>query len=763
MNTKFLNDKLPKAYKFLVADESRNENNTLELAIDSGLEVFTKNSIIIRDENKGNVFMMFENYQEFAKAYPEDSDHLVHEYIMSWQPQKPKFDIDKCNEDLIDEIIADIHDIFYDTYGQYPDIITCNSSDNTIKSAHAIITNFCFKNTLEADWFTREVVLKQISADKSKFIDFGVNKPNQSFRTPYSTKKGRKKVPDGSDRFNTMITTTSNCIKLAPRAQPKTQPKTYKSIGNTKLYDYVDDQTWILYHKEGNRYDYHRLRPSHCDLCDRRHDNEHMFICVFDNKAIQYCRRNKSNSKVLYEIEDDFSNMYFGDYVKFLGKTPKYDHIVNWVKNNIVFILNGGNSYYVTRNCRDKSIRYDLTKNMKAIKDVRVEYKNPNYNAEDETSKKYIIDTLGNIINRMLTKIQYNYVEFLPYSPVQKLDTDEGAFNLFTGFKARYDSNMDIDMDYVQPWLDHIKYVLASEDETLYNYIVSWLAHIMQNPSKKIGTAILFKSKQGAGKNILFEFLEEEVIGESYAVTVNDIEQLVGRFNCTIENKILTICDEIQNYGGAYKSNDKLKSLITQGKQLIERKGIDAQPVNDFNNYIFLTNNDWPIKIEASDRRYVAIEPSNHRIGDDDYFNNLVKNKKAAAVHFYNWMLRYQTGVNLKKIPGTNLRNQLKMNSVPEPMHWLLQAIAGNIDNIKCDQVYTGNSLHTSFAQWSLTGGYRHNYTERSFLQMLNKITKSKVAWIDGKSVRGYTFKQDEILKGVREHLMMPDLDINQL
>jgi hypothetical protein len=79
------------------------------------------------------------------------------------------------------------------------------------------------------------------------------------------------------------------------------------------------------------------------------------------------------------------------------------------------------------------------------------------------------------------------------------------------------------------------------------------------------------------------------VIGSRYYNTINDIEQVVGRFNSESENKLLTICDEIQNYGGAHKSNDKLKSLITQTQQKIERKGLDIQTINDFNNYIFLT------------------------------------------------------------------------------------------------------------------------------------------------------------------------------
>ena len=55
-------------------------------------------------------------------------------------------------------------------------------------------------------------------------------------------------------------------------------------------------------------------------------------------------------------------------------------------------------------------------------------------------------------------------------------------------------------------------------------------------------------------------------------MVIGDIDRLLGRFNSIIQNKLLTICDEISNYGGAYKSNDKLKNLITQSEQLIEKK-----------------------------------------------------------------------------------------------------------------------------------------------------------------------------------------------
>ncbi len=70
----------------------------------------------------------------------------------------------------------------------------------------------------------------------------------------------------------------------------------------------------------------------------------------------------------------------------------------------------------------------------------------------------------------------------------------------------------------------------------------------MQIPYKKIGIAILLKSKQGAGKNIIWEFIADFMIGKKYSLVVGDIDRLLGRFNTIVENKILTICDEISNF-----------------------------------------------------------------------------------------------------------------------------------------------------------------------------------------------------------------------
>lgn len=90
----------------------------------------------------------------------------------------------------------------------------------------------------------------------------------------------------------------------------------FAANGRVSLIDlnkYVNGSTWILRKQVGNRYDFRRIRSSYCDICLREHQQENMFICVFANKAIQYCRREGKKFKVLYEEEEDFSKEDFGD------------------------------------------------------------------------------------------------------------------------------------------------------------------------------------------------------------------------------------------------------------------------------------------------------------------------------------------------------------------------------------------------------------------------------------------------------------------
>ena len=95
-----------------------------------------------------------------------------------------------------------------------------------------------------------------------------------------------------------------------------------------------------------------------------------------------------------------------------------------------------------------------------------------------------------------------------------------------------------------------------------------------------------------------------------------------------------------QLYGGDFKSNDKLKNLITQSEQVIKRKGLKPVRFSDYNNsyYFFLSNNNWTIKVALSDRRYFCLDLYNSKCKDFGYFDILGEqlNEESANVYYNN-------------------------------------------------------------------------------------------------------------------------------
>ena len=62
--------------------------------------------------------------------------------------------------------------------------------------------------------------------------------------------------------------------------------------------------------------------------------------------------------------------------------------------------------------------------------------------------------------------------------------------------------------------------------------------------------------------------------------------------------------------GEWHKFNGHLKSLITEGRVAIERKGLETKRLKDFARYMVTSNQDVPIKIDIGDSRVVCYDVS---------------------------------------------------------------------------------------------------------------------------------------------------------
>lgn len=213
-----------------------------------------------------------------------------------------------------------------------------------------------------------------------------------------------------------------------------------------------------------------------------------------------------------------------------------------------------------------------------------------------------VMKMLKPIPNAFETLVKYTAFFFIDF--VRFFDRTFNCVNYFHGYV--YERIRKCNLEVINPFLNFVKEVIADNNVELYEYILNWFAYIVQNPGLKTGTALVLQGIQGTGKTTFTDVLSEMLRGYSEP-NITNIEHITGKFNRTIENKMLIVLNEVKNAGNERFANfDCLKSIITERYIQIEEKNQPARTAENVANLIFCTNHSMPIKIEASDRRYVV-------------------------------------------------------------------------------------------------------------------------------------------------------------
>jgi len=132
------------------------------------------------------------------------------------------------------------------------------------------------------------------------------------------------------------------------------------------------------------------------------------------------------------------------------------------------------------------------------------------------------------------------------------------------------------------------------------------MAHIIQWPYKTGVALLVYLHEHGVGKSMLADcanyntagdmndlfiqwpyktgiallvYLHEHGVGKSMLAncanytTAGDMNDLLSHFNSNLENKVLTLIDEVGSHGSIWRNEAKLKKLITQPEYQVELKG----------------------------------------------------------------------------------------------------------------------------------------------------------------------------------------------
>lgn len=272
---------------------------------------------------------------------------------------------------------------------------------------------------------------------------------------------------------------------------------------------------------------------------------------------------------------------------------------------------------------------------------------------------------------------------------------DKRVFNNFGGFSAKYIKEDDV--PYCSLHLEHIKKIWCKGDTEKIDFVFDWFARCFQKPAEKTGHCIILKSEQGAGKNCITNMLIDFIYGANLGVVLSNIDELTARFNSNLEGKLLCVLDECMNVSGGYnKSFDIVKNKITEATQRIEIKGAEPRVINDFAQYIITTNNETPVRVEISDRRYMWLSLDNSMIGNDEYFKALKDrfNQKCGD-SFYSYFINYK--IKNVKLPHTEEKKEAVENTLNSVFRWLSE--------YKHEEDWaSSNMIYNDYKKWCESG-----------------------------------------------------------
>jgi Family of unknown function (DUF5906)/Domain of unknown function (DUF6371) len=246
----------------------------------------------------------------------------------------------------------------------------------------------------------------------------------------------------------------------------------------------------------------------------------------------------------------------------------------------------------------------------------------------------------------------YHHIVFEPELEVK------GAYNMWRGFSVEPDPTGDWSL------LDeHINQNLACGDESLYQWILAWFAHITQHPDKKVGTSLVFRGKQGVGKTIIGKAMGE--LYRPHYVLVDDPRYVLGQFNAHMATALLLHCDE-GFFAGDPRNVGKLKGMVTSDTHRIELKGKDSFEVSNHMRMLITTNQEFAVPAAFEERRFAVLHTGDGRLQDRAFFNAMWRQLSSGGFGGLLYHLQHLdlTTVDPAVIPTTSALQDQKLHSL---------------------------------------------------------------------------------------------------
>ena len=139
---------------------------------------------------------------------------------------------------------------------------------------------------------------------------------------------------------------------------------------------------------------------------------------------------------------------------------------------------------------------------------------------------------------------------------------------------------------------DHILKIVCAGDSSLRDWLIGWMARLVQSPGEQGEVAVVMRGIEGCGKGTLAKALLH-ILGQ-HGMAISNAKHLTGNFNGHLRDTVLLFADEAF-FAGDRAHVGVLKALITEPTLTIEAKYANAVQMPNFVHLMMASNEEWVV------------------------------------------------------------------------------------------------------------------------------------------------------------------------
>ena len=305
-------------------------------------------------------------------------------------------------------------------------------------------------------------------------------------------------------------------------------------------------------------------------------------------------------------------------------------------------------------------------------------------------------------------------------------------YNVFKGFPYEPKRNDEI----LSPFCDLVRNVICNSDDFMYGLVWSWMANIIQEPASKAGTALVLRGEQGVGKGT-FATIFGQLLKDYYLET-SENDRIFGKFNAHLSNRLVVYLNEAF-WSGDKVNEGKLKNLITDIHFTYEIKQGAVFTGKNYTHLIIDSNDDYVVPDGPNERRYINLDVSSCRKGNDEYFESLyalAENKEFLQALMYALSTFDYSGYmkHLRRAPKTAMSVEQALYNLEPMAEWwyncLCEGSIGDDFSLEAEDdrsiVVANEDLFKSYEKYMRGKGKTVHKSNSAFGQYFNGKVISK-------------------------------------